>query len=178
MVIVSGIILVQYAISDRMAEAGAMVSLVEQGWTDQNDLSRASGYAVHAVRRQQRRFESGGLAAMGPQPGYTRGRARLAASRKQSVQELRQQGCPKSADWRLGIVLQTARGCIWVTRRILWALMHAGHAISCFMLRQMEYDADSYETKMAGSESFESTASRMRVLSVASQVAYEDVRQS
>ncbi len=71
-----------------------------------------------------------------------------------------------------------ARGCVWLTRRILWALMHAGHAISCFMLRQMEYDADSYETKLAGSDAFELTASRLRILNAATQRAYEDVRQS
>jgi hypothetical protein len=42
----------------------------------------------------------------------------------------------------------------------------------------MEYDADSYETKLVGSDVFEATAARIRVLSVASEVAYEDVRQS
>src|SRR5213593_738108 len=84
----------------------------------------------------------------------------------------------KSVDLHLDIVLHAARGCVWLTRRILWALMHAGHAISCFMLRQMEYDADSYEAKIAGSEAFESTAARLQVLNVATQVAFEDVRQS
>src|SRR5262245_2141150 len=84
----------------------------------------------------------------------------------------------KSADVRFGVVLHAARGCVWLTRRILWALMHAGHAISCFMLRQMEYDADSYEAKVAGSDAFESTAARLQVLNVAAQVAFEDVRQS
>jgi Zn-dependent protease with chaperone function len=84
----------------------------------------------------------------------------------------------KSVDLRLGVMLHAARGCVWLTRRILWALMHAGTAISCFMLRQMEYDADSYEAKVAGSDAFESTAARMQVLNVASQAAFEDVRQS
>ncbi len=84
----------------------------------------------------------------------------------------------RNTDWRIAIVLQAARGCVWVTRRILAALMHAGTAISCFMLRQMEYDADSYEAKVAGGEAFASTASQLRVLNVATQVAYEDVRQS
>ena len=84
----------------------------------------------------------------------------------------------RNTDARIGIVLHLARGCVWLTRRILWALMQAGHAISCFMLRQMEYDADSYETKIAGSDAFELTASRMRLLNVATQTAYEDVRQS
>jgi hypothetical protein len=42
----------------------------------------------------------------------------------------------------------------------------------------MEYDADSYEAKLAGSNAFESTAARLPVLSVAMQFAYEDIRQS
>ena len=84
----------------------------------------------------------------------------------------------RDADFRIGIVLHTARGCVWLTRRILWVLMQAGHAISCFMLRQMEYDADSYEAKLAGSDAFESTAARLPVLNVAMQFAYEDVRRS
>lgn len=84
----------------------------------------------------------------------------------------------KNTDIRFGIVLYLAQGCIWLTRRLLWLLMRAGHGISCFMLRQMEYDADRYEAKLAGSDAFESTASRLRVLAVATQIAYEDVRQS
>jgi hypothetical protein len=46
------------------------------------------------------------------------------------------------------------------------------------MLRQMEYDADRYEAKLAGSDAFESTALRLRLLGVATRVAYDDVRQS
>ncbi len=92
--------------------------------------------------------------------------------------DLKLEQSAESTDWRIGIVLHMARGCVWLSRRILWALMHVGNAISCFMLRQMEYDADSYEAKLAGSDAFESTASRLRVLNVATQTAYEDVRQS
>ena len=50
---------------DRMAEAHAMVSLVEQGWASQNEVARAFGCSVRTVRRYQRRFEEGGLAALG-----------------------------------------------------------------------------------------------------------------
>ncbi|HEY0551282.1 MAG TPA: M48 family metallopeptidase [Verrucomicrobiae bacterium] len=84
----------------------------------------------------------------------------------------------RNSDFRIALVLHATRFCVWLTRRVLWVLMHAGHAISCFMLRQMEYDADSYEAKLAGSDAFESTAARMQILNVATQVAYEDVRQS
>ena len=92
--------------------------------------------------------------------------------------DLKLEQAANSGDWRIRIMLHAARGGVWLSRRILWALMHAGNWISCFMLRQMEYDADSYEAKLAGSDAFESTASRMRVLNAATQVAYADVRQS
>lgn len=82
-----------------------------------------------------------------------------------------------AAPWQAGLLLHGARACVWVTRRILWALMHVGHGISCFMLRQMEYDADSYEAKLVGGEVFETTITRLRVLSVATHLAYEDVQQ-
>jgi transposase len=91
-VIVSGIILAQYAVTDGMAEAHAMISLVEQGWADQNDVARVFGYAARTVRRQQQRFDEGGLAALGRKGGYPRGRARLATWRIQRVQQLRAAG--------------------------------------------------------------------------------------
>ena len=49
-VIVSGIILAQYAMADPMAEAHAMVSLVEQRWADQNDAARAFACSVRTLR--------------------------------------------------------------------------------------------------------------------------------
>ncbi len=92
--------------------------------------------------------------------------------------DLKLEHAARESDLRIGVVLHAARGCVWLTRRILWALMLAGNAISCFMMRQMEYDADSYEAKIAGSDTFELTARRLRVLSVATHRAYEDVQQS
>lgn len=91
-VIVSGIILAQYAATDSMAEAHAMISLVEQGWTDQNDVARAFGCAARTIRRQQERFDKGGLAALGRKRGYPPGRARLATGRIKKVQQLRASG--------------------------------------------------------------------------------------
>ena len=61
-VLVAGIILAQYAVSDHMAEAYAMVQLVEQGWASQQEVARAFHYSPRTIRRDQRRFEEGGLA--------------------------------------------------------------------------------------------------------------------
>src|SRR6266581_2114356 len=68
-VIVAGMILAQYAVSDRMSEALAMVSLVEQGWANQIEVARVFACSVRTVRRHQRRFEEGGLAALGRNEG-------------------------------------------------------------------------------------------------------------
>jgi hypothetical protein len=91
-VIVSGVVLAHYTLLDRMAEAHAMVSLVEQGWADQNDVARAFGCSARKVRRDQHRYEDAGLAALGQPWGYPEGRARLTASRRQTVQQLKAQG--------------------------------------------------------------------------------------
>ena len=77
--------------------------------------------------------------------------------------DLKLERAARGTDWRIAIMLHTGRGCVWLTRRILWALMHAGNAISCFMMRQMEFDADSYEAKVAGSDAFERTAFARKV---------------
>src|SRR5258708_28474438 len=52
------------------------------------------------------------------------------------------------------MVVQFTRGCVWFTRRILWVLMWIGQFVSCFLLRQMEFDADRHEARFAGSETF------------------------
>ena len=44
----------------------------------------------------------------------------------------------REGDSRLAIILLMARVSIWASRRVLAGLMVVGHAISCFMLRQME----------------------------------------
>ena len=81
-------------------------------------------------------------------------------------------------DIRIGIVFYLARLFVWITRKILWVLMVVGHGVSCFMLRQMEYDADRYEAWLSGSRSFEETVRRMAVLSVATQGAHARLRSS
>jgi Zn-dependent protease with chaperone function len=83
----------------------------------------------------------------------------------------------KQIDLRLGIFLYIARLLIWCTRRVLWVLMWVGNAISCFLLREMEFDADRYEARLVGSKTFAKTARRLTELSVAHQMAIGDLQQ-
>jgi len=117
-VLVSGIPLAQYAVGDRMSEAHAMVSLIDPGWADQNDVARAFGYSVRTVRRYQRRFEEGGLAALGCPDGYPQGRARLTASRRSWVQQLKAKGrSHHEIARRLGVSVRAVRKTL---RRLGW----------------------------------------------------------
>lgn len=86
------------------------------------------------------------------------------------------QWADEAEDGRIAIVVGMVRLAVWSSRLILKALLFFGHAIGCFMLRQMEYDADSYEIKLAGSESFESAAKRLHVLGAALQNSYKEIR--
>lgn len=66
----------------------------------------------------------------------------------------------------LAFPLHLAHGGIWVSRRFLWVLMLLGHAACCRLLRQMEFDADQEEARVAGSETFAHTSQRLRLLHV------------
>jgi len=113
-VLVAGIPLAQYALGDGMAEAHAMVSLVEQGWADQNDVARAFGCSARTLRRHQRRFEGGGLAALGRARGYPKGRPRLPDSRTRQVNRLKAQGLSnRLIAARLGVTEKAVRKILW-----------------------------------------------------------------
>jgi transposase len=115
---VSGLILAQCAVTDHMAQALAMVNLVEQGWASQVEVARAFHCAVRTVRRQQRRFEENGLAGLGQSRGYPRGRARLAPSRRDLVQQLKTQGCgQREIARRIGVTENAVRKLL---RRLGW----------------------------------------------------------
>ncbi len=118
LVLVSGMPIAQYARDDRMSEAHAMVTLVQLGWADQNEVARAFGCSARTLRRYQQRFEEGGLAALGHRQGYPAGRARLAASRRSRIQQLKTQGCSHHEIARqLGVSVRAVRKTL---RRLGW----------------------------------------------------------
>lgn len=117
-VIVSGIVLAQYPVGDRMAEAYAMVSLVEQGWADQNDVARAFGRSARSIRRYQRRFGAGGLVALGRAGGYPAGRPRVSPSREEVICRLKGQGLSNCAiARRFGVTPKAVRKLL---KRLGW----------------------------------------------------------
>jgi hypothetical protein len=74
-------------------------------------------------------------------------------------------------DIRIGWIFLVAQLFVYVGRGLLWILLHVGFTISGLMLRQMEFDADSYETRFAGSTAFASTVKKLHLLGGATTLA-------
>jgi Zn-dependent protease with chaperone function len=68
-----------------------------------------------------------------------------------------------------------AQACVFVTRAVLWVFMMMSNALSCFLLRRMEYDADRSEARLVGVQTFDKTSRRLAVLTVAEDEAIEIV---
>ncbi|MGH3523665.1 MAG: putative transposase, partial [Mycobacterium sp.] len=118
LVIASGIVLFQYGLGDKMAEAYSMVSLIEAGWADQTNVARAFGYSDRTLRRHQRRFEDGGLSALSRSSGYPKGRRRLKASRTRLIHRLKTEGnSNREIARRIGVAENAVRK---VLRRLGW----------------------------------------------------------
>jgi DNA-binding CsgD family transcriptional regulator len=95
-----------------------MVGLVEQGWANQIEVARAFGCSARTVRRHQRRFGAGGLAALGHTDGYPAGRGRLAAARQRLVQRLTARGVgQREIARRIGVSEKAIRKLL---RRLGW----------------------------------------------------------
>jgi transposase len=114
----SGVVLAHYTVGDRLAEAHAMVLLVEQGLAKQTQVARAFGCTVRTVRRRQRRLEKGGLTALGRPRGYPKGQARLPQQRADRVNAWKAEGVPnREIARRLGVSEKAVRN---LARRLGW----------------------------------------------------------
>lgn len=103
-VVVGGLPVHHYRCEDAVAEAYAMVFLVESGFARQTDVAQAFGRSVRTVRRHQGRYEQGGMAALGREEGWRRGRRRISGKRLRSVEILKSQGLSNRAvAHRLGV---------------------------------------------------------------------------
>ena len=64
-----------------------------------------------------------------------------------------------------GATIAVALGVsLWITRRLLHGVLLLSHAISCYSMRQMEHDADLYQTKIAGTNALAAVTQKLRWL--------------
>jgi transposase len=103
-IVVAGLPVHHYRAEDVIAEAYAMVFLVESGFAEQTEVARAFGRSVRTVRRYQGRYAEGGMAALGRAEGWRRGRRRICRQRLRSIEMLKSQGMSNRAiAYRLGV---------------------------------------------------------------------------
>jgi hypothetical protein len=103
-IVVAGLPVHHYRAEDAVAEAYAMVFLVESGFAQQTDVARAFARSVRSVRRYQGRYAQGGMAALGREEGWRRGRRRISGKRLRSIEMLKSQGMSNRAiAHRLGV---------------------------------------------------------------------------
>lgn len=77
----------------------------------------------------------------------------------------------------ISLVIALIRLCVGLTRIILWVFMIIGHALSCFLARQMEYDADRIQAHVSGCESFKTTARRIITLDAAFHASHRELNE-
>jgi transposase len=103
-IVVAGLPVHHYRAEDAVAEAYAMVFLVEAGFAQQTEVARAFARSERTVRRYQERYAQGGMAALGRAAGWRRARRRIRGKRLRSIEALKSQGLSNRAiAQRLGV---------------------------------------------------------------------------
>jgi transposase len=112
-IVVAGLPVHHYRAEDTVAEAYAMVFLVESGFAQQTDVARAFAVSVRTIRRHQQRYVAGGMAALRREEGWRRGRRRISVKRLRSIEILKSQGMSNRAiAHRLGVTENAIRKLI------------------------------------------------------------------
>ena len=109
-IVVAGLPVHHYCSDDTVAEAYAMVFLVESGFAQQREVARAFAHSERTVRRYQSRYAQGGMAALGREVGWRRGRRRIGGKRLRRIEQLKSEGLSNRAiAQRLGVTEKAIR---------------------------------------------------------------------
>ena len=103
-IVMAGLPVHHYRADDALADAYAMVLLVESGFAQQTEVARAFARSERTVRRHQERYAQGGMVELGRTEGWRRGRRRVSGKRLRSIEILKSQGLSNRAiAQRLGV---------------------------------------------------------------------------
>ena len=117
-IVVAGLPVHHYRAEDLVAEAYAMVFLVESGFAQQSDVARAFGRSVRSIRRYQERYARGGMAALSREGGWRPGRRRISGKRLRSIEMLKSRGMSNRAiAHRLGVTEKAIRKLVGPSKR-------------------------------------------------------------
>ncbi len=118
-IVVAGLPVHHYRADDAVAEAYAMVFLVESGFAQQTEVARAFARSERTVRRHEERYAQGGMAALGREAGWRRGRRRIRAKRLRGIEQLKNEGLSNRAiAHRLGVSEKAIRKLVGPSKSV------------------------------------------------------------
>jgi len=113
-VVVSGFPVHHYSDRDAVAEAYAMVFLVDSGFATQVEVARAFRRTERTIRRHQQRYAEGGMASLAIRSGWRPGRRRLPTKRIRLIERLKAQGLSnREIARRMGVTENAIRKQVW-----------------------------------------------------------------
>lgn len=116
-IVVGGLPVHHYRAGDDVAQAYAMVLLVDSGFAQQTEVARAFEKSERTVRRQQERYAQDGMVGLGRTQGWRRGRRRISGKRLRSIEKLKSQGLSNRAiAQRLGVSEMAIRKLVGPSR--------------------------------------------------------------
>src|SRR5574341_1041853 len=99
-VVVAGLPVHHYSVRDAVAEAYAMVFLVDAGYATQREVAVAFGCSERTLRRHQERYHNGGMAALATRSGWRPGRRRVPTKRLRILEDLKAAGISNRSEER------------------------------------------------------------------------------
>lgn len=118
-IVVAGLPVHHYRADDAVAEAYAMVFLVETGFAQQTEVARAFARSERTVRRHQERYAQGGMAALAREAGWRRGRRRIRGKRLRGIEQLKNEGLSNRAiAQRLGVSERAIRKLVGPSKAV------------------------------------------------------------
>jgi len=117
-VVVAGLPVHHYNVKDAVAEAYAMVFLVDAGYATQSEVASAFGCCERTVRRHQARYHEGGMAALAARSGWRPGRRRVPTTRVRLIAGLKAAGVSnREVARRLGVTENAIRQLVGPSER-------------------------------------------------------------
>ena len=116
---VSGLPFHHYVVGDAVAEAYAMVLLVDGGYATQVEVAAAFGCTDRTVRRHLARYATGGMTALATRSGWRAGRRRIAGKRVRVIEHLTSDGMSnRQIALRLGVTERAIRKQVGPSERL------------------------------------------------------------
>ncbi|MDQ2943827.1 MAG: helix-turn-helix domain-containing protein [Candidatus Dormibacteraeota bacterium] len=110
LVVVAGLPVHHYSANDAVAEAYAMVFLVDAAYATQRQVATAFKCSERTVRRHQERYHDGGMAALATRSGWRPGRRRIPTKRVRVIERLKAEGVSnRDIARRLGVTENAIR---------------------------------------------------------------------